>query len=168
MSEEMREQINKVKNFKEFVNESVNKPSIDINSLNGYWESYNSGIMAGKKDDGYVSIKNEDDLHTYITNKLGDVVNEIKMIEKGKTYPYNRSNPYYHDSYFVTLVDGTTFEITRIYGRPNWSGNVDYKEQLEVSNIKQNNFKKFFTQNLIWNINVVLCITIIYTQVVFN
>jgi len=117
-------------------NESENKTSIDIKSLDGYWESYYKGIMAGKKDDGYISIKNEDDLHTYITNKLGNVVDEIKIIEKGKTYPYNRSNPYYHDIYFVSLMNGTSFEITRIYGRPNWSGNVDYKEQLEVSNIK--------------------------------
>ena len=140
MSGDIRKMINKVKNFKQFVNESENKTSIDIRSLNGYWHSYYKGIMGGKKDDGYISIKNEDDLHTYITNKLGDVVDEIKLIEKGKTYPYNSSNPYYHDIYFVSLLNGTSFEITRIYGIPNWSGNVDYVEQLKVSNIENNNF----------------------------
>jgi len=140
MSEDIKKMVDNVNKFKQFVNESENKTSLDIKSLDGYWESYNKGIMAGKKDDGYVSIKNEDDLNTYITNKLSNVVDEIKIIEKRKTYPYNRSNPYYHDIYFVSLMDGTSFEITRIYGRPNWSGNVDYKEQLKVSNIKHNNF----------------------------
>jgi hypothetical protein len=118
----------------DFLNENIK--SENIKSLNGHWQSYNKGVKAGEKDDGYISIKNEEELNAYITNKLGDVVDNIILIEKGKTYPYNRSNPYYHDIYNVTLQDGTSFDITRIYGSPNWSGNVDYKEQLEVSNIK--------------------------------
>jgi hypothetical protein len=48
----------------------------------------------------------------FITNKLGNVVDEIKIIEKGKTYPHNRSNPYYHDIYFVSLMDGTSINRT--------------------------------------------------------
>ncbi len=70
----------------------------------------------------------------YITNKLGDVVKEITLIEKGKNYPHNRSNPYFEDTYKVELKDRKKFEILRSYGRPNWSGNVSYKEQIEVKN----------------------------------
>jgi hypothetical protein len=109
---------------------------INIKSLEGYWQSYNKGVMSGKKDEGYVSIKNEADLKNYITEKIGNVVKEIKLLEKGKSYPYNRSNPYYEDTYLVTLKNGITFEVERSYGRPSWSGNVDYKEQISINNIK--------------------------------
>jgi len=105
-----------------------------ISILNGYWHSYSSGIMSGKKDDGYISIKNIEEMQSYITTKIGNVVSKINIVEKGKQYPYNRNNPYSHDIYYVELTDGKTFNITRIYGRPNWSGNVDYIEQIEVTN----------------------------------
>lgn len=107
----------------------------EINSLEGSWRSYNKGVMSGKKDEGYITIKNEEDLNDYITSKIGNVVKDIKVIEKGKDYPYNRSNPYFEDTYLVTLKNGTTFEVERSYGRPNWSGNVDYVENIRVKNI---------------------------------
>ena len=129
IKEEIRREIKSLS-----LNENVNNELEMIKkSLNGYWESYYKGVNAGRKDEGYIEINNENDLYNYITGKLGDVVEKITLIEKGKTYPYNRSNPYKHDIYEVSLTNGTTFNITRIYGRPNWSGNVDYKEQLEVS-----------------------------------
>ena len=106
-----------------------------IKSLNGYWESYYKGVMSGKKDDGYVTIKNEEDLSNYINQKTGYIIKNIEVIEKGKTYPYNTSNPYYEDTYLVTLKNGTKFKVERSYGRPNWSGNVDYKEQIKISDI---------------------------------
>lgn len=109
----------------------------DIKKLNAYWESYYKGINAGKKDKGYTSIKNTGDLNNYIISILGNVVKKIELIEKGKNYPYNFSNPYYEDIYSVELKNGTTFRIVRSYGKPRWEGNVDYKEQIIVQNIKQ-------------------------------
>ena len=114
---------------------SLNKN--DIEKLNAYWESYHKGVMAGKKDDGYTTITNKEELHKYITSILGDNVKEIELIEKGKNYPYNNSYPYREDIYIVTLKNGTTFKIVRSYGKPRWDGNVDYKEQIIVENIKQ-------------------------------
>jgi len=107
----------------------------DILSLEGHWNSYNKGEMSGKQDEGYITIKNEKDLNDYIKTKIGNVVKDIKVIEKGKNYPYNRSNPYYEDTYLVTLKNGATFEVERSYGSPNWSGNVNYKEQIKINNI---------------------------------
>jgi hypothetical protein len=109
----------------------------DIKKLNAYWESYYKGIKAGEKDKGYTSIKNTGDLNNYIISILGNVVKKIELIEKGKNYPDNFSNPYYEDIYSVELKNGTTFIIVRSYGRPRWEGNVDYKEQIIVKNIKQ-------------------------------
>jgi hypothetical protein len=104
----------------------------NLKSLNGYFQEYNKGIMAGKRDEGYVTIKDEYDLKKYITNKLGNVVKKINLIERGKSYPYNRSNPYFEDTYDVELKDGTIFKIERYYGRPLWSGNVSYVENIKV------------------------------------
>ena len=109
----------------------------DLEKLNAYWQSFYKGIMAGKKDEGYITITNKDELNKYITSKLGNVVKNIELIEKGKNYPYNDSYPYYEDIYSVELKNGTTFKIVRSYGRPRWQGNVDYKEQIIVENIKQ-------------------------------
>jgi hypothetical protein len=108
---------------------------LDLLSLEGHWNSYNKGEMSGKQDEGYITIKNEKDLNDYIKIKIGDVVKDINVIEKGKNYPYNRSNPYSEDTYLVTLKNGTTFEVERSYGSPNWSGNVNYKEQIKINNI---------------------------------
>lgn len=107
----------------------------DLLSLEGHWNSYNKGEMSGKQDEGYITIKNEKDLNDYIKIKIGDVVKDVNVIEKGKNYPYNRSNPYSEDTYLVTLKNGTTFEVIRSYGSPNWSGNVNYKEQIKINNI---------------------------------
>ena len=109
----------------------------DLEKLNAYWQSFYKGVMAGKKDEGYITITNKDELNKYITSKLGNVVKNIELIEKGKNYPYNDSYPYYEDIYSVELKNGTTFKIVRSYGRPRWQGNVDYKEQIIVENIKQ-------------------------------
>ena len=109
----------------------------DLKTLNAYWDSYYKGVMAGKKDEGYTTIRNEEDLHKYITNKLGSVVKSIELIEKGKSYPYNFSNPYKEDTYSVTLKDGTKFRIVRSYGKPRYEGNVDYKEQIIVEKIQK-------------------------------
>jgi DNA repair protein RadC len=108
----------------------------NIKVLEGHWYSYNKGIWSGKKDEGYITIKNENDLANYIKDKLGNVVKSIKLLEKGKRYPYNRSNPYSHDIYLVTLKNGTEFNLQRQYGVPNWSGNVDYTEAITIENIK--------------------------------
>jgi len=108
----------------------------DIEELNGSWDSYYKGVMAGKKDDGYVTINDETDLFNYIVSKLGDVVVKIDLIEKGLNFPDNMSDPYYRDIYTVYLVGDVSFKIIRIYGRPKWSGNVGYSEALEVSDIK--------------------------------
>jgi len=104
----------------------------DIKSLNGYFHAYHSGPMAGKKDEGYVAIQDEYDLEKYITDKLGNVVKKVVLIEKEKDYPYNMSNPYFDDIYDVELKDGRKFQVVRSYGRPNWAGNVSYKEQIQV------------------------------------
>jgi hypothetical protein len=109
----------------------------DLEKLNAYWQSFYKGVMAGKKDEGYITITNKEELNKYITSKLGNVVKNIDLIEKGKNYPYNDSNPYYEDIYSVELKNGTTFKIVRSHGRPRWQGNVDYKEQIIVENIKQ-------------------------------
>jgi len=113
---------------------SENRHNLKV--LEGSWQSYNKGVMSGKKDDGYITIKNENDLRDYIKDKLGSVVKSIVVLEKGKKYPYNQSNPYSHDTYFVTLKDGTQFNIQRQYGVPNWSGNVDYTERISIETIK--------------------------------
>lgn len=104
----------------------------NLKKVEGSWQSYHSGILAGKKDDGYVSIRNEEDLMIYLTQKLGNVVKNISVVELGKNYPYNRSNPYFYDTYLVELIDGNKFQIERSYGRPNWFGNVDYIESIKV------------------------------------
>ena len=109
----------------------------DIKKLNAYWESFYKGVMAGKKDKGYTTITNKEELNKYITSILGDKVKDIELFEKGRSYPYNSSYPYREDIYFVTLKDGTTFKIIRSYGKPRWEGNVDYKEQIIVENIKK-------------------------------
>jgi len=111
----------------------------EIESLNGYFQAYHSGPMAGKKDEGYVAIQDEYDLEKYITNKLGNVVKKVVLIEKEKDYPYNPSNPYFHDIYDVELKDGRKFQVVRSYGRPNWAGNVSYKEQIQVKYAKGGN-----------------------------
>ena len=104
----------------------------DIKSrLNGHWQSYNKGIMSGKKDEGFISIRSEIDLIGYITKKLGYVVEAVNLIEKGIRYDYNESNPYTHDFYSVKFLSGELFSVTIVYGRPLWSGNVDYIERVE-------------------------------------
>ena len=111
-----------------------------IKSLGGHWQSYDNGRMAGKKDDGYVTIENEADLNDYIYDKTGYIVKNIEVIEKEKNYPYNRSNPYFYDTYLVTLKNGSNFTFERSYGRPNWPEHVNYKERIKITNIntKQN------------------------------
>ncbi len=114
------------------LNRALAKHIDDIKSLNGYFHAYHSGPMAGKKDEGYVAIQDEYDLEKYITDKLGNVVKKVVLIEKEKDYPYNMSNPYFDDIYDVELKDGRKFQVVRSYGRPNWAGNVSYKEQIQV------------------------------------
>lgn len=135
---------------------SVNKKKHNLEVLEGQWQSYYKGVMGGQKDDGYITIKNEDDLQDYIESKLGKVVGSIKLLEKGKRYPYNRSNPYSHDTYLVTLKNGQEFNLERQYGVPNWSGNVDYTERISVDEVKfakggevdlsGNNYRVLFTK----------------------
>lgn len=107
----------------------MNKASIRIKDLEGNWYQYKDG----DKSEGFISIRNEIQLHNYITDILGvDSVDVIDVIDKGKSYPYNTSNPYREDSYDVRLKNGISFVLTRSYGRPNWTGNVSYKEIIEV------------------------------------
>jgi len=102
-----------------------------INSLNGHYESYNKGILSGTNE--LVNIKDESDVVDYIDAKLGNgAVKSITQEYQGKTYPYNSSNPYFHDLYRVVLNDGTKLTFLRQYGTPNWSGNVNYVERIEV------------------------------------
>lgn len=104
-------------------------PKGDIKSLNGYYQSYYKGQMAGKSD--LVNIENESDVKKYVESKLGKV-KSVTEIYKQKNYPYNSSNPYFHDRYSVVLKDGTKFELERQYGTPTWDGNVDYIENITV------------------------------------
>jgi hypothetical protein len=106
-----------------------------IKSLGGDWQSYYKGAMAGKKDDGYVTIEDEADLNNYIYDKTGYIVKNIEVIEKGKNYPLNDSNPYFYDTYLVTLKNGSNFTFERSYGRPYWQGNVNYIERIKITNI---------------------------------
>jgi hypothetical protein len=112
-----------------------------IKSLGGDWQSYYKGAMAGKKDDGYVTIEDEADLNNYIYDKTGYIVKNIEVIEKGKNYPLNNSNPYFYDTYLVTLKNGSNFTFERSYGRPNWQGNVNYIERIKITNINTKHAK---------------------------
>jgi hypothetical protein len=115
----------------------VGKDKLNLKILEGHWHSYYKGVNGGQKDDGYVTIKNENDLQDYIKSKLGDVIKSIELLEKGKRYPYNRDNPYSHDFYLITLKNGQKFNLERQYGVPNWSGNVDYVERISISENKK-------------------------------
>jgi hypothetical protein len=112
-----------------------------IKSLGGDWQSYYKGAKAGMKDDGYVTIENEADLIDYIYDKTGYIVKNIEVIEKGKNYPLNNSNPYFYDTYLVTLKNGSNFTFERSYGRPNWQGNVNYIERIKITNINTKHAK---------------------------
>jgi hypothetical protein len=115
---------------------NVIKPiSIDeLKKIEGSFQSYSKGVMAGKRDEGYVTIRDEEDLMIYLTQKLGNVVKNISVKEIGKDYPDNMSNPYFYDTYAVELIDGTKFDVERKYGIPNWGGNVDYIEEIKIKN----------------------------------
>lgn len=117
-------------------NAKSNTKRVDVYKIEGRWSSYASGPKAGTKDQGFISIRDKNDLKKYLVSKLGDIVNKIEPLEMRVTTPYNRSNPYTMDSYKVTLENGTVFTVIRSYGCPNWSGNVDYIEDIEVRDIQ--------------------------------
>lgn len=106
----------------------TNKP-LSIQNLAGSWDHYKSG----EKEAGYVTLNSADAVHAYVSDKLGRSVKSVAEIQKGKNFPHNRSNPYYHDKYEVTLDNGFKFNLKRQYGTPSWAGNVQYVERITIN-----------------------------------
>lgn len=97
--------------------------------LEGSWEEFENSDY----NDPSPFIGTEAQIEEYITDKLGEgSVDNVNTIERGKTYPYNRDNPYSHDVYSVKLSNGMGFQIQRQYGVPLWSGKVLYIQRLTV------------------------------------
>jgi hypothetical protein len=127
--EKFHKELNEIGNEEEEIAEFT--PDFIKKSLSGYYESYDKGIAAGRND--LLNIKDESDVADYIDGKLGDgAVASVTEVYQGKMYPYNMSNPYLHDLYRVVLKDGTKLTFLRQHGRPKWSGNVNYVEDIEV------------------------------------
>jgi len=84
----------------------------------------------GKKDDGYETWRDASilSIETILKNPnlLGKLFDKIEYQEQGVTYPYNSSDPYTHDFYKIILTNGQSFTLEYYYGKPSWSGNVDY------------------------------------------
>lgn len=92
-------------------------------------------VYKNHEEPNYSSFNSAEKIVEHINSVLihpENKVTEIKPITLGVTYPYNDSNPYSHDTYEITLVNGLKFKVHRWYGRPNWSGNVLFCNTLEV------------------------------------
>lgn len=90
----------------------------------------------GNVDEGFIKLNTPIDVEGYINGLLDDTsTKSIEVIELRKTYPYNRSNPYSHDTYKITLLNGKSFQLERQYGRPAWSGNVSWVERISTTGI---------------------------------
>jgi hypothetical protein len=96
--------------------------------MNRDWQRYKDG----RTDDGFVQLTDVKSVETYISNEF-NVEARVEVIEIGKTYPYNRSNPYSHDRYKVELSNGEVMQFERQYGRPIWSGNVSWTERISLT-----------------------------------
>tara|TARA_R110002020_G_scaffold216413_3_gene424078 strand:- start:2044 stop:2334 length:291 start_codon:yes stop_codon:yes gene_type:complete len=92
------------------------------------WQRYKDG----RTDDGFVQLADVKSVENYISKELNLEAN-VEVIDMGKTYPYNRSNPYSHDTYKVVLSNGDVMQFERQYGRPVWSGNVSWTERISLT-----------------------------------
>ena len=103
---------------------------VNLKKIEGMWDTYKSG----KRDSGFppAGFSDENAIRFHVEKKTGQKVHRINRTQYGKTYPYNRSNPYSHDEYDIELADGTKFKIQRQYGTPAWTGNVTYTERISI------------------------------------
>lgn len=101
---------------------------VPLTELNRSWDLYKDGTQT----DGYVAINNESDVSDYVFKILGVYPASVTLLEKGRNYPYNRSNPYYYDDYSVKLANGTEFKLERRSGSPNWNGKVRYIQAITI------------------------------------
>jgi len=84
----------------------------------------------GEKQKGFETWRNASilSIETILQNPkvLGKLFDKIEAKEQDVTYPYNRSNPYTYDFYKIYLTNGQSFILEYYYGRPSWTGNVNY------------------------------------------
>ena len=96
--------------------------------MNRDWQRYKDG----RTDNGFVQLADVKSVETYISEEF-NMAARVEVIEVGKTYPYNRSNPYSHDTYKVELPNGDVMRFERQYGRPIWFGNVAWVERVSLT-----------------------------------
>ena len=94
-------------------------------------DSYKRGIGKNQslKDENWEllsALQNANDIKSYIENNSSFDVQEVEVIEKGRTYPHNPNDNYIHDIYKVKLAGGQYFIIDKSEGSPAWQGNVDF------------------------------------------
>ena len=73
-----------------------------------------------------------EDVVRHIETKVGIPIINFEVEVIGRTYPYNDSNPYKHDLYLVKLKNGMRFKVERQYGKPLWTGNVEFVNRFKV------------------------------------
>lgn len=96
--------------------------------MNRDWQRYKDG----RTDDGFIQLTDVKSVEDYVSKEL-NMEARVEVIEIGKTYPYNRSNPYSHDRYKVEFANGDVMQFERQYGRPIWSGNVSWIERISLT-----------------------------------
>ena len=109
---------------------------VDKRILEKVYESYDI-YKDGTNREHYDDFDNIEKVKEHIEKRTGMEVLKIKEIEIGRNYPDNMSHPYYHDDYEFELVKGQPLRVERMYGRPNYSGNVAYTNMIEVKNLWQ-------------------------------
>ena len=109
---------------------------VDKRILEKVYESYDI-YKDGTNREHYYDFDNIEKVKEHIEKRTGMEVLKIKEIEIGRNYPDNMSHPYYHDDYEFELVKGQPLRVERMYGRPNYSGNVAYTNMIEVKNLWQ-------------------------------
>ena len=109
---------------------------VDKRILEKVYESYDI-YKDGTNREHYYDFDNIEKVKEHIEKRTGMEVLKIKEIEIGRNYPDNMSHPYYHDDYEFELVKGQPLRVERMYGRPNYSGNVAYTNTIEVKNLWQ-------------------------------
>jgi hypothetical protein len=109
---------------------------VDKRILEKVYESYDI-YKDGTNREHYDDFDNIEKVKEHIEKRTGMEVLKIKEVEIGRNYPDNMSHPYYHDDYEFELVKGQPLRVERMYGRPNYSGNVAYTNTIEVKNLWQ-------------------------------
>jgi hypothetical protein len=109
---------------------------VDKRILEKVYENYDI-YKDGTNREHYDDFDNIEKVKEHIEKRTGMEVLKIKEIEIGRNYPDNMSHPYYHDDYEFELVKGQPLRVERMYGRPNYSGNVAYTNVIEVKNLWQ-------------------------------